>query len=106
MVSVWPEPQNAKSAAPRVGVQLALLADCSASFSIRRICPAAGDLNSTPARGRLRLVRKGIRPRRGLERDVQQSVAAPRIAELAAIEFHELWATSAVPPPQRPACTP
>ena len=54
MVSVWPEPQNAKSAAPRVGVQLALLADCSASFSIRRICPAAGDLNSTPARGGLR----------------------------------------------------
>jgi len=27
MVSVWPEPPNARSAAPRAGVQLALLAD-------------------------------------------------------------------------------
>ena len=53
----------------------------------------------TPARGRLRLVRKSTRPRGVLERDAQQSVAAPRIADLAAIEIHELLATSAVAPP-------
>ena len=83
----------------------------SASTSIRRTCRAAStsDLNSralTPGRGRLRLVRKSTRPRGGLERDAQQSVAAPRIADLAAIEIHELLATSAVGPPHCPDCVP
>jgi hypothetical protein len=111
MVSVWPEPPNAKSAAPRAGVRLALLADGSGNISIRRICPAAStsDFNSralTPTRGRLRLVRKSTRPRGGPERDVQQSVAAPRIADLLAIEIYELLATWAVGPLRCPGCVP
>jgi hypothetical protein len=85
--------------------------NCSGSFSIRRICPAAStsDLNSralTPARGGLRLVRRSTRPRGGLERNVQQSGDVPRIADLATVEIHELLATWAVEPPHCPDCVP